>query len=299
VLAAPPPSTSFGKAPKARPIPAWGEAPCWYAPDPRGLKARPMPSIPQILLVAFHSILLQERPELILEILLPMMRLLRVDILNQRLQISRTYRERSVSPLPRELRQHRRFGLEPLRRRSLQLRNQLRNICGSQQPDCKMHMVRNTSHAVALAPGIANDRGKVRIQFRTNRITQNSLPALRTEDHMHHDERKRQWHRQEYRSGLQPSVVTCNTSWGYAPCWYRSRRGRWRVRRSTVPGTGQRSAERATQSEPGTASLLPTQRHAHGLKARYIPAWGGSPMLAIARGLKARHILVSESSELL
>jgi hypothetical protein len=38
---------------------------------------------------------------------------------------------------------------------------------------------------------------------------------------VHHNERERQWHRQEYRSGLQPSPVTRNTSWGCAPCWYR------------------------------------------------------------------------------
>jgi hypothetical protein len=37
---------------------------------------------------------------------------------------------------------------------------------------------------------------------------------------MHNDERERQWHRQKYRSGLQPSHVTPNTSWGFAPCWY-------------------------------------------------------------------------------
>jgi hypothetical protein len=37
---------------------------------------------------------------------------------------------------------------------------------------------------------------------------------------MHHNESKRQWHRQQYRSGLQPSPVTRNTSWGFAPCWY-------------------------------------------------------------------------------
>jgi hypothetical protein len=34
---------------------------------------------------------------------------------------------------------------------------------------------------------------------------------------MHHNERERQWHRRDYRSGFQPSPVTAATSWGDAP----------------------------------------------------------------------------------
>ena len=206
---------------KAQHIPAWGEAPCWATSNVRGLKARPInPSIPQILLVAFHPILLQECPKLILKIPLPMMCLLSIDVLNQGLQIRRSNGKRAVSSLPCELRQCWRLRLQPLRRRSLQLRNHLRDICGARQSDRKMYMVGSTSHAITLASGIAQDRGEVGIQLRTHGLIQHRTSALRTEDHMHHDERERQWHRQDYRSGLQPSHVTPNTSWGFAPCWY-------------------------------------------------------------------------------
>jgi hypothetical protein len=37
---------------------------------------------------------------------------------------------------------------------------------------------------------------------------------------MHHNKRERQWHSQEYRSGLQPSPATANRSWDYVPCWH-------------------------------------------------------------------------------
>jgi hypothetical protein len=62
-----------------------------------------------------------------------------------------------------------------------------------------------------------------------------------TENHMHQNERERQRHRSHYRSGLQPSPVIRNTPWGEAPC---------------------------------TAGPNP-----RGLKARPIPASGGSELL--------------------
>jgi hypothetical protein len=209
------------RAPTARHIPAWGGAPCSATPDARGLKAPPIAvSVPQIPLVAFHPVLLQERAKFVLERTLPMMYLLRIDVLDQCLQICRPNRKRSVPSLPCELRALRRFCLEPLRRRSLQVPDQLGEIRAPRHSDRKMYMVRNPSHAIALTPGIANDHGKVRIQLRTDRIIENRPAALRTEDHVHHNERERQWHRRQYRSGLQPSPVTSNTSWGFAPCWY-------------------------------------------------------------------------------
>lgn len=221
MLAIPSASTSIQKAPTARRIPAWGGAPCWATADARGLKARPIAvSVPQIPLVAFHPVLLQERAKFVLERTLPMMRLLRVDVLDQRLQVCRPNRKHPISSLPCELRQCRGFCLDPFRRRCLQLCNQLRYIRRSRQSHCEMHMIRNASNAVTLASGVTCDRSKIRIQLRTHRIIENRSAALRTEDHVHHNERKRQWHRHEYRSGLQPSPVTRNTSWSCAPCWY-------------------------------------------------------------------------------
>jgi hypothetical protein len=215
------PNNSNVKAPTARPIPAWGVAPCTTTHRVRGLKARPIKySIPQIPFVAFDSIFFKERTKLILKRMLLVMRLLRRDVLDQRLQICRAHRKSPISSLPSELRQSRRLRFEPLRRRSLQLRNQLCDIRGARQSNGKMHMVRDASHAIALASGVPRDNGKVRIQLRTNGITQQWPAFLRTEDDMHQDERERQGHRRNYRSGLQPSDVTRNTTWGFAPCWY-------------------------------------------------------------------------------
>ncbi len=208
------------KAPKARSIPAWGEAPCFVIPDVRGLKARPIPSIPQISLVALHPILLQERAEFFLKIPFAMMRLLCIDVLYQHVQIGRPDGKDPIASLPRERRQYRRLRLDPFRRRSFQIADQFCDVRSSRQPDCDMHMVRNASHAITLASGIAAERRKIRIQLPTDGFVENRLTAFRTEDHMHHDERKRQSHREKYRSGLQPSPVTRNTSWGFAPCWY-------------------------------------------------------------------------------
>ena len=299
--------TRAQKAPTARPIPAWGEAPCWFPPNVQGLKARHITSIPQISLVAFHAVFLQERTKLILIRPLAMMCLLRVDILNQRLQIGRPNRKRSIPSLPRERRQCRGFCLDPLRRRCLQLRNQLRNIRRSRQTDCHMHMVGNASHAITLTPGIPSNRSKIRIQLRTNRIIQNRTASLRTEDHMHHNERERQWHGHEYRPGLQPSPVTRNTSWGCAPCWYRvapsaletwyrqtvldttKKRSGSAEHRSPEPET-QKRAKSAPPCQPGATPQVPDQPNAQGLKARPIPAWGEGPCTPAsnARGLKAR-----------
>ena len=58
-----PASATPAIAPKARPIPAWGEAPCKPASRTKGLKVRPNePSIPHILLIKLHAILFQTAP---------------------------------------------------------------------------------------------------------------------------------------------------------------------------------------------------------------------------------------------
>src|SRR6185312_14612538 len=105
--------TPTPKGPKARPIPAWGETPGIAPSNIQGLKARPIsPSIPDIPLVAFHPIFLEERTKFILKRLLAMMHFLRIDVLCQRIQIRRANGERPIAPLPSELRQSRRLGLE-------------------------------------------------------------------------------------------------------------------------------------------------------------------------------------------
>ena len=84
-------------------------------------------SIPNISLVVFHPVLLQKRQIFLLKTAGSMVFILMIDIGFQCPQIRRSYRECSVPPLPREMRQRRRLTLEPLRRRGLQLPNQIRD----------------------------------------------------------------------------------------------------------------------------------------------------------------------------
>jgi hypothetical protein len=209
------------KAPTARPIPAWGEAPGTPTRNPRGLKARPIePSIPHIPLVPLHPILLQQRPKLILKRMLPVMHFLRINIPNQRLQICRPNRERTISSLPCELRQRRRLALDPPRRRRLHLLYQFRHGHCPRQPNRQMHMVGRTANAITFAPVIPHKSREIKIKFRSHSLIQNRRTILRAEDHMNQNKRERLWHRADYRSGLQPSGIPRKFSWGFAPCWY-------------------------------------------------------------------------------
>ncbi len=205
-------------APTARPIPAWGVAPCTTAPQIRGLKARPIePSIPHIPFVAFNSILLQQRPELLLKITLPMMRLLALDVLDQGLQIRRPNRERTISSLPRKLRQRGRLRFEPLGRGGLELFHQLRNRCCARQSNRQMNVVGNAPHAITFAFGIANDSGKISVERRTHGSIELRHSVLRAEDYMDEQKRERLWHRSDYRSGLQPSFRSAISFLGLRP----------------------------------------------------------------------------------
>jgi hypothetical protein len=77
-------------APKARAIPAWGEAPCTRPDNVQGLKARSIHnSIPQIPFIEFHPIFREKCAKFILKRLFPMMHLLTIDVTNQGIQIRR------------------------------------------------------------------------------------------------------------------------------------------------------------------------------------------------------------------
>jgi hypothetical protein len=83
-------------------------------------------------------------------------------------------------------------------------------------------MIGNASHAVTLASGVARNPREISKKVRPHRIVEEWHSALRAEDHMHHNERKRKWHWRDYMSGLQPSSVNRYPTWGFAPCWYSS-----------------------------------------------------------------------------
>ena len=213
--------TPTPKAPKARLIPAWGEAPGMATPNFQGLKARPIsPSVPHIPLIKFDPVFLQKRAKFILKRQLPVMRLLRIDVTNQRIQIHRPNGERPIASLPSELRQSRRLRLEPFGRRRFQLFHQLRHAQRARKTNGKVNVVRNTPHAKAFAFSITGNRGEVGMKRGTHRIIKNGSAIFGAKDHMDKEKRKRLGHRQNYKSGLQPSRMSGNGTWGYAPGWY-------------------------------------------------------------------------------
>ena len=212
---------SHKSAPTARPIPARGEAPRTNATKARGLKARPIQiSVPQILLVAVHPILLQKRTKLILKRLLALMRFLRIDVMKQLIQIRRANRERTISLLPCKLRQPRGLALEPFGRRRLQIRHQLRNRHSTIQPNGEMNMVRNAANSITFAIPIAGNGGKISMQRTLHNIIKQRQTIFRAEDHMDKNERERSRHRKDYRSGLQPYCFCSERTRGFAPRWH-------------------------------------------------------------------------------
>lgn len=213
------PSIAQRSAPTAHPIPAWGEAPCPEVRNAQGLKAR-LISVPQISFIAFHSVFLEKCTEFILKRLLAVMYLLGIDVVDQRTQVRWPYRERAVTSLPRELRQIRRLGLKPFRRRGLQQFHQVSDVCRSRQTNRDVNMVRNSPDTIAFTFGIAGDCSKICVKRRTHGSIENRVSIFRTEDHMDQNKRERLGHRVNYRSGFQPSYSTDNVTWGVAPCWY-------------------------------------------------------------------------------
>jgi hypothetical protein len=231
------------KAPTARPIPAWGEAPgtsqtasksangatyTSLGQSPRyehlttpGLKARPIPtSIPQIPLIKLNPILSEKCAKFLFEIDPSMMVHLSIDISNQRTQIRRSNRKSPIPSLPCEPSQAGRLSLHPSGRRSLELLHQIRHTRLPRQANREMNVVRNAANPIALAFRIADNRSQIGIKVRTHDLVDQFRTIFRTENQMNEQIGERLGHRDEYRSGLQPSHSSNPGTWGCAPCWY-------------------------------------------------------------------------------
>jgi len=209
------------QAPEARAIPASGEARRTPDPATRGPEARSIQaSIPKVAFFTFDPILLQEYAQLILKSLLRVMRLLLVDVMNQRIQIGRPYRKRTIPALPRKLCQFGRLTLQPFRRGRFDLRNQVRNIRRAVQSNGEMDVIRNTANAKALALIVADNRCQISVEIGSHNIIENGSTVLRAEDNMDKKKAQRSCHGENYRSDLRPSGPKRNRTWGVAPRWY-------------------------------------------------------------------------------
>jgi len=172
-----------------------------------------------MLVVGIQSILPQERTQLITKRLFAMMRLLPIDISQQRLKICRPNRERPVTDLPGETRNS--LRLQPSRRGGLQSLDELRDRYFFSETNRKMDMIGNASYAVTFASSISCHRSEVREQIGADVILENGQSIFGAEDYMNHNKGKRSRHSADYRSVFQTSNPVTTQSRGVAPRWYR------------------------------------------------------------------------------
>jgi hypothetical protein len=143
-------------------------------------------------------ILLKKRPHLLLEIPLAVMRLLLLDVLQQRPHVRRTHGKRPIPALPPK--RLNAFNFHPLRRRDLDLFNELRNTLLRMHPHRQMHMIGHPTHPQTLALFVANDGREVRMQSIPHIIPQIRTTILGTEDNMDQQKAQRLGHDEDYRS---------------------------------------------------------------------------------------------------
>ena len=218
---------------KARSILAWGNAPGSRPSTNCGLKARarrahrhhlalPASSaidatlIPHIPLIELHSILRKHRPHLCLEIAPLVMHGLRIDIPHQCRSIAQPHGKCRVSTLPSDLRELRRLGLDPFRRRNLQPLHQLRHGLRSRDEQRNMDVIAHATHPHTNVLG-PDRRRQNRMHLAADRIRQQRPSALRAENQMHQNVRERLRHAPNYSADRQSAPVTTTTSWGDAP----------------------------------------------------------------------------------
>ena len=152
-------------------------------------------------------VFLEKHAHLVLKRPFPVVRLLRVDIPQQRSSIGRRHRKCSIPTLPRESFQPRSLRLQPSRRRRLHLADHLRDVPIRMNTDRQMHMIGNTTHAKTIAPGPTHHSGEIGRHINTHRLRQQRFAVLRTENHMNQNKRQRLRHGIDDRSGIQPSAI--------------------------------------------------------------------------------------------
>lgn len=160
-------------------------------------------------------ILLEKRAHLVLKTPPSVVRLLLVDVPDQRPNISGTHREQSIPSLPREVPNA--LFFHPYGRSSLNLRHDLRRRSCRPQPHRKMDMVRNAAHSKAFAIQLASRSGHVRVKSFRDVLTDERKPLLCAEHDMHQVETQRLRHSANYMPGLQPSPVLADTYLGLRP----------------------------------------------------------------------------------
>ncbi len=160
-------------------------------------------------------ILLEKRTHLFLKIPLAVVRLLPLDVQNQRSRLRWTDGKCPIPALPRK--RVNTLNLHPLRRSGLQLLHQLCQALRRMQTDGEMHMVGHTPDSKTIAFPIAHNCRKISMQPAPHILLQQWTAILRTEDDMDQHETQRLGHGGQYSSGLQPANCLRVETWGVAP----------------------------------------------------------------------------------
>lgn len=85
-----------------------------------------------------------------------------------------------------------------------------------------MDMIRDAAHTKTLAFGIACNRGDVRMKGGSHLRINKRPTVFCAEDQMNQNKRERLRHPQNYKSGLQPSLIVDFNTWGFTPGWYKA-----------------------------------------------------------------------------
>ena len=141
--------------------------------------------------------------------------LLRLDVSDQRADISRTHRKQPVPTLPRKTLHS--LLLHPHRRPRLDLRHDLRRLSRGRQTQRKMNMIRHTARAEALTIQLTRCTRQVRMQRISKCVGNQRLPVFCAENNVHEIEAQRLRHARDYMSGLQPSTSAAQCDLGLRP----------------------------------------------------------------------------------
>jgi hypothetical protein len=243
------------KAPRARSIPAWGEAPGMHGHGYKGLKARPIGSaelyrsgfqpsglvstgswgyapcwysvaplalidslIPNVAFINFDAVLLEKCAEFVLEVMFAVMGFLGIDVMEQRLAIGRADRKGGIASLPSKL--WHTLGLHPSGGRRFQFRHKFRNVLRSGETNRDVNVIDHAAHTVTFAVGVTDDSSEIGVEVELDGRGHQRAAVFGAEDDMDQDEAQRLGHGENYKSGLQPEARYPSRTWGCAPGWY-------------------------------------------------------------------------------
>jgi len=98
----------------------------------------------------------------------------------------------------------------------------IRKVCRSRQTQSEMDMVRNSTNTETFAFSIAGNRGKICVKGRAHFCIDERPAIFCAENQMNQNKGERLGHRQNYKSGLQPSYAVGHATRSFAPGWYKA-----------------------------------------------------------------------------